>query len=135
MLKRALSLGVAVLMVAACNTGFAEMSEANYHGRMVKLHTQIKDGHHDYVNAKAEARKAALDQMDKLGNSAKDKDARKAILRDCKTKELAMKEAYKTKRTALLEREKKLRATRKESKQRAGAKKDTGKQTNVGYGH
>ena len=134
MLKRMLALGLAAVLFLGFNTVFAEMDDADYHDKIVKLHAQVKDAYHDYVEAKSQARKDALDKLEKLGRTAKDAEARKAIFENRKTKMSELEKAYKTKKEAILEKEKKLKAARKEALQaiKAAAKeaKKTTKKTN-----
>jgi len=121
--KKIFSLGLATFVLLACNTCFAEMTDSDYHGGIAKLHSQIKDAYHDYVHAKANIRKMALEQIDKLGRSPKDAKTRKTILRDCEKKEADLKEAYKAKKNSLLNKEKALWSEYKESRQKTEIKK------------
>ena len=114
--KKILALGLAGLLLFAFNPAYAEKGDAEYHTRIAQLNQGIKDAHHSFIMQKDEARKDALEQLGKLGNTKEDLASRKAIMAGTKKQVEALREKYNTTKTMLLEREKTLRDARSQEK-------------------
>ena len=123
MIKKVLALGLAGLLFLAFSPAYAEMSDSEYHTRIAQLNRSIKDAHHNFIMQKDLARKDALDQLGKLGNSKQDLASRKVIMAETKKKVASLRETYTTARTALLDREKTLRDARRQAKKPDAKKK------------
>jgi len=117
--KKILVLGLAIFLFLSFNTVYAKMSDADYHTRISQLNQSIKDAHHNFIMQKDQARKDALDQLGKLGNSKADLASRKTIMKNTKKKVSDLREKYTASRKMLLDREKALREARRQEQQEA----------------
>jgi len=126
MVKKILALGLAGLLLFAFSPAYADKGDAEYHTRLAQLNQGIKDAHHSFIMQKDEARKDALEQLGKLGNTKEDLASRKAIMAGTKKHVEELREKYNATKTMLLEREKNLREARGQEK---AAEKEAGKAT------
>ncbi|MCK5306033.1 MAG: hypothetical protein KAJ66_02785 [Candidatus Omnitrophica bacterium] len=117
MLKRLLSLTMLSLFLFSFSSSFAQIGDEDYSAQIKASKESLGQVKKEYIQAKKEARKAAMESFLSFGKTKEEKEARKKVLHEAKKKSAELREAYKGAKDALKNEEKILKEARKKAKQ------------------
>jgi hypothetical protein len=101
MIKKLFMLAIAGLCVFSLGVSFAQSEEQEPLDRMKVLKEEFSQAKNEYIRAKREVRRAAMENFLSFGKTEEEKKERKIVLEQAKQKQARLRETYKKAKKAL----------------------------------